>query len=331
MSPKSLSSAAPSHPQAATGNSTTEDTLRSSSESSPAFTVNFSRKYAHTLERNSFKEMWSKIHPTTATHQLRWEQVLYPDRECVEDALLHAKSNTLTGLAKAYFDRTENAAHLCQLLLDSVCSARALYAGLHAFLRDSDSPSRSSFTQPQCNRVFDLFREFDRPGNPFAGHQSHGLNMFSQLKQDLCSCRKSRSRIGLLRSWGCCCRCSHFDSKEAARMAPLHDVLSSTIVLNEELNTVDCFVRHLCGAVDRDKSLVRMALERDSEKHFIINTLLTDHVVKEIRENHQSFEELEERICICFKSINKARALLLQEIHLHHTLSTDYRHRQGAQ
>lgn len=101
-------------------------------------------------------------------------------------------------------------------------------------------------------------------------------------------------------------------------MAQLDDALSSTIVLNEELNTVDCLVRRLCGAVDDDKSLVRMALERDSEKHFIINIILTD-VVKDLRKNHQSFQELEERICICFISINNSRALLLQEIRLHHT------------
>jgi len=104
-------------------------------------------------------------------------------------------------------------------------------------------------------------------------------------------------------------------------MAPLDDVLSSTIVLNEELNTVGCLVRRLCDAVDGNKSLVRMALERDSENHFIINIILTD-VVKDLRKNHQSFQELEERICICFKSINKARALLLQEIHLHHTCNS---------
>jgi hypothetical protein len=104
-------------------------------------------------------------------------------------------------------------------------------------------------------------------------------------------------------------------------MAQLVDALSSTTFLNEELNTVDCLVRRLCAAVDDDKSLVRMALDRESEKHFVIKIILTD-VVKDLRKNHQSFQELEERICICFKSINKARALLLQEIRLHHTCNS---------
>ncbi|XP_059449114.1 UPF0496 protein At3g19330-like [Corylus avellana] len=304
----STTSSAPPHSQAA-GNSA-EDTLRSTAESSLLTIVNFSQKYAHSLQTKSFEDMWSKIHPTTAPHQLRWEQVLDPDPNCVEDALLHAKSDTLTALAKPYFDSTENAAHICHLLLGSLSSARALYAGLHAFLPlHSDSPSHSSFTQSECNSAFDLFQEFDLPGNPFASHHSHSFDgmrhCFSQLKKHL---HKSRSRV---RSWGCCC-------KEAARMAQLDDALSSTIVLNEELNNLDCLVRRLCGAVDNDKSLFRMALERESEKHFIINIILTD-VVKDLRKNHQSFQELEERICICFKSINKARALLLQEIRLHHT------------
>jgi hypothetical protein len=46
--------------------------------------VNFSQKYASSLQTKSFEDMWSKIHPIIALHQLRLEQVLDPDPKRVK-------------------------------------------------------------------------------------------------------------------------------------------------------------------------------------------------------------------------------------------------------
>ncbi|XP_059449110.1 UPF0496 protein At3g19330-like isoform X1 [Corylus avellana] len=369
----------PPHPPQSQGNST-QDTPRSSAQASPA--ANLTREYTLTVQSNSYNEIWSRIHPTTTTttvhneetHQLLLAQVLHPNRECVEDALRHAKSNTLTALVKAYFDHSENATHLCLLLHHSIYRARVIYNPLHALLDvlplDSDSQSHSSLlTQSQCNRAFDLFLQFDHLDNPFPSPESHNFNdmrcCFSQLKQQLDSrIRRSRSRIRFLRrataSSAVCVVCTavgtavavaahtlvafvagtfctaylapphKFTRKEAAHLAQLDAALRGTYVLNNELDTIDRLVARLHNAVDNDKFLIRLGLERGREKHPIME------VIKQLGKNHLNFlqllQDLEEHICLCFNTVNRARALLLQEVHLHQSLmSRNYRHGQGAQ
>ncbi|XP_062151753.1 UPF0496 protein At3g19330-like [Alnus glutinosa] len=379
-SSSSTSSAAlpPPHPPHSQGNST-PDTPRSSAQASPA--VNLPREYTLNVQSNSYNEIWSRIHPTTTsttttdhneeTHQLLLAQVLHPNRECVEDALRDAKSNTLTALVKAYFDHSENATHLCLLLHQSIYRARLIYNPLHALLEvlplDSDSQSHSSLlTQSQCNRAFDIFLQFHGLDNPFPSPDSHNFNemrdCFSQLKQQLDSrIRKSRSRIRrATASSAICFVCTavgaavsavviaartlvagsfrtaylapphKFTHKEAAHLAQLDAALRGTYVLNNELDTIDRLVARLHNAVDNDKLLIRLGLDRGREKHPIME------VIKQLRKSHLNFrqllQDLEEHICLCFNTVNRARALLLKEVYLHQSLmSRDYKHGQGAQ
>ncbi|KAB1201354.1 hypothetical protein CJ030_MR0G003974 [Morella rubra] len=360
-------SAAPPSPLSphSQGNST-EDTPRSSAQHSP--TGNLTREYTLTVQTNSYNEIWSRIHPTSTnnhdeeTHLHQLAQVLCPNRECVEDALRHAKSNTLTALVKSYFDHSENANSLCLLLQHSVYRARTLYDPLHSLLDvlplESDSSSHSSLlTQSQCNSAFDLFLEFDRLDNPFPCPHSHNFSdmrrCFSQLKQQLDQrLRKPRSRVRLLRgataSSSVCFVCTAFGAavsavaiaaqallalvagpsctaclppahkctrKEAAHMSQLDTALRGTYVLNNDLDTIDRLVVRLHNAVDNDKFLIRLGLERGREKHPIME------VIKQLRKSHLNFlrllQDLEEHLCLCFNTVNKARDLLLQEILVH--------------
>ncbi|RVW51002.1 UPF0496 protein [Vitis vinifera] len=195
-----------------------EDTPRSISQTSP--TVNLTREYTLAVQTNSYNEIWSKIHvrhqddytntdPDQDTdgereedvQQLRLAHVLRPDRECVQDALRHARSNTLTRLVSDYFDHSENTSQLCLLLHRSVHHAHSLYSPLHDLLDilplDSDS-----LTQSQCNQAFDVFLQFDSLDNPFPCPDSHNFRdmrrCFSQLKEQLDGhIRKSGLRFAL--------------------------------------------------------------------------------------------------------------------------------------
>ncbi|KAJ9673163.1 hypothetical protein PVL29_023026 [Vitis rotundifolia] len=340
----SLKSSASTSTTTAPVENSREDTPRSISQTSP--TVNLTREYTLAVQTNSYNEIWSKIHvrhqddytntdPDQDTdgereedvHQLRLAHVLQPDRECVQDALRHARSNTLTRLVSDYFDHSENTSQLCLLLHRSVYHAHSLYAPLHDLLDilplDSDS-----LTQSQCNQAFDVFLQFDSLDNPFPCPDSHNFHdmrrCFSQLKEQLHGhIRKSRSKIAthtlvaLISPLFTAFLPPKLSKKELAHGAQLDAAARGTYVLCHDLDTIDSLVAWLHTAVDGDKRLIRLGLGGGRDKHTI------QEVAKHLRKNHRNFlhqlKDLEEHICLCFTTVNRARSLLLREIDLRHS------------
>ncbi|XP_030953411.1 UPF0496 protein At3g19330-like isoform X1 [Quercus lobata] len=319
--------------------------------------INFSREYTRTVQTNSFSLMRSKIHHLQSQlheqngeihhhshshnhdhYQLLLAELLDPNKECVEEALSHAKTSPFTTLVKDYFDHSENTTTLCLFLHFSVIRARALYTPLQTLLEDLNLGS--SLSQSQCNHIFNSLVKFDRLDNPFPSPDSHNFNQmrqcYSQLKPQLARrLRKSCSRIHLIchattgSAFCFICTADGVDHKEVAGVAQLEAATRGTFKLDEELVTIKCLVDSIIGAVDNHKSLIRIALERGNEKHPI------QEVMKRLQIDQVSFqrklEELEEHINRCFITINRARALLLQEIYGHqYSMLRDCRHRQGA-
>ncbi|KAA8518525.1 hypothetical protein F0562_015999 [Nyssa sinensis] len=285
-------------------------------------------------------------------------QVLHPNRDCVQEALQHVRPNTLIRLVSSYFDHSENTSNLCLLLQDSVHRARSLYAPLHDLLDVLPLDSGSnSLTQSQCDRAFDIFLQFDRFNNPFTCPNSHNFHdmrrCFSQLKQQLDHCLyKCHSRVRRLRhaTTGCAicligtvvtvavAIASHalvafvvtpflpsllpskITKKERAQLAQLNAAAKGTYALHNDLDTIDRLVARLHTAVDGDKLLIRIGLDRGRDRHAI------QEVVKQLHKNHPNFDhlllDLEEHICLCFAGINRTRSFLLQEIHHHRSHSS---------
>ncbi|OAY37108.1 UPF0496 protein At3g19330 [Manihot esculenta] len=290
-----------------------------------------------------------------AARQLLLAQVLHPNRECVEEALRDAVPNTLTRLVSNYFDHSENTTHLCLRLHRSVYRARALYDPFLKLLdvlpQDSDC-----LTESQCNYAYEIFLEFDRCDNPFPCPDSHNFqdirHSFSQLRQQLDDrLRKSRSRVSLVRrataaSALCiigsavtvtfaavaiathsliaivaCPFCTVLNlprkltKKELEHVKQLDAAARGTYVLNNDLDTIDRLVARLHDSVECDKHLIQLGLERGNGKHPI------SEVLKHLQKNHLNFidqlKDLEEHICLCFNAVNKARSLLLREIHVY--------------
>ncbi|KAK7851155.1 upf0496 protein [Quercus suber] len=326
----------PPPPQNSQGNST-EAVLPQPSPTN----INFSREYTLTVQTNSFSLMRSKIHHLQSQlHEQNGEihhhshshshnrdqlaELLDPNKECVEEALLHAKTSPFTTLVKDYFDHSENTATLCLLLHLSVIRARALYSPLQTLLEILNL--ESSLSQSQCNHIFNLLVEFDRLNNPFPSPDSHNFNQmhqcYSELKPQLARrLRKSCSTIRLIRHAttgpALCffCTAGGVDHREVAGIAQLEAATRGTYKLDKDLATINCLVDSIRDAVDNHKYLIRFVLERGSEKHPI------QEVMKRLQKDQVSFqrklEDLEEHINLCFITINKARALLLQEIYPH--------------
>ncbi|XP_048234572.1 UPF0496 protein At3g19330 [Ricinus communis] len=335
--------------------------------------VNLTREYALYVQSNSFNEMRSRIHhqeiengeqiesslniDVEDVRQFVLAQVLHPNRQCVEDALRHAKPNTLTRLVSNYFDHSESTTDLCLLLHRSVFRARDIYSPIRNLL-EVLPVEMDSLTQSQCDYAYEIFMQFDRCDNPFPcpfSHEFEGIHRsFSELSQQLDHrLRKSRSKVHLVRratlaSALCfigsavaitltalaitghalvaivaCPFCavtslpSNLTKKELAHVKQLDAAARGTYVLNNELDTVDRLVALLYNSIENDKHLIRLGLGTGSDKYFI------SEVLKHLRKNHPTvidqLKNLEKHICLYFIAVNRARNLLLQEIHVYQT------------
>ncbi|KFK37660.1 hypothetical protein AALP_AA3G011900 [Arabis alpina] len=331
--------------------------------SNPSPTFNLSRELAHAFQTPSYHDIRSRVHVVVpAQHHLHIQpdielllsQVLQPNKECVQDALSHAKPTTLTHLISTYFQHSENATRLCLNLYQSVHTARHLYTPLfdlfHILPGDSHAIDHSL-----CNLAFDVFLQLDTFDNPFSSPESHGFRdtqlCFSQLKHKLDRrLRKSRSRVRLLHhatAGSALCLvaavvgvaasaaliathllptlviagplCSpylphSFKKKELTNISQLNAAAKGTFVLNKDLDTIDRLVSRLHTGIEYDKLFIRLGLERGRDVYSV------QEIVKQLRKSHlnlnHQLKDLEDHICLWFTNVNKARSLLLQEIHL---------------
>uniref|UniRef100_A0A7N0UQF4 Uncharacterized protein n=1 Tax=Kalanchoe fedtschenkoi TaxID=63787 RepID=A0A7N0UQF4_KALFE len=330
-----------------------DETPKSSAQPSP--TLNLSREFALAVQTESYNEIWSKIQmQDDQPAQLLLTQVLHPSRESVEEALGRATSTPLTFLISDYFKQSEDACRLCLLLCHHIRHARSLYAPLNDLI-DILPVEIHGLTEAQCNWAYKAFLEFDLAENPFPCPDSLSFqdlrSCFYQLKQQLEDhIHKSRSKVSFFRRFSAgsalcligatcviiiaaiviathalivlatcpiflTCLPQYLLKRELSNLSQLDAAAKGTYVLNNDLDTIDRLVTRLHSAVEGDKILIRIGLERGPDRHPIFE------VVKQLRRNYPNFghqlKDLEEHICLCFATINRARSLLLQQVRLH--------------
>ncbi|ESW23706.1 hypothetical protein PHAVU_004G069400 [Phaseolus vulgaris] len=316
--------------------STSSPTIQNPSQES---TSSISREYHHAVHTTSFSEI--RFNVEAQAHHLN------PTRERVQQALDHFNPDNLTRLFSAFFDHTETASDLCLHLHRCLLRARALHAPLLDLFQSLD-PSHPS--QNDCVRALDLFQPFHTLPNPIP--DSHTFSAIradlSVLKTTLDhraarSLRSLRLSRRLFRGSAICLVvvavaviaatvaatvhavvaiagsgagfalpvCAS-EKRELARLRQLDAAAKCAYVLSNDLGTIDALVSRLRAAVEGDKVLVGLGLERGNERY------LVEEVIKQLWKSHQGFlrqvEDLEEHIFLCFYNINKARLLVHQVI-----------------
>ncbi|KAI3831777.1 hypothetical protein MKX03_002549 [Papaver bracteatum] len=322
---------------------------QSSSNPQISLTVNLSTEYKDSVTTESFKEIWSTIHRHQHPHQSENEnsdeeeereekslfvthsttelvaQVLQPNRDSVNEAILRAKPSNLRNLVSSYFNQSERTSRLVFELHHNVDQARSLYSPLLSLLEIL--PLDSLMSQPQCDFAFDVFNQFDSKVNPFPEPNSEN---FDEMRRCFCQLKlqldrrliKARKQLRLRRSLSFSvlsflnnsrfCLSPNFAEKQLHHIAQIDAASKGTYVLNNDLDTIDRLVTRLYGVVESDKLLIRLGLERGKDRYLI------QEVVKQLHKNHSNFtnqlKDLEEHLCLCFATVNRARGLLLQEI-----------------
>ncbi|KAI3972709.1 hypothetical protein MKX01_019367 [Papaver californicum] len=304
QSPNTSPSANPSlHvPSSSSTNPNSPTKTQSSSNPQISLTVNLSTEYKDSVTTESFKEIWSTIHQHQHPHQSENEnsdeeereekslfvtnsttelvaQVLQPNRDSVNEAILRARPSNLRNLVSSYFDESERTSRLVFELHHNVDQARSLYSPLLSLLEIL--PLDSLMSQPQSRNQLRLRR-------------SLSFSVLSFL---------NNSRF---------CLSPNFAEKQLHHIAQIDAASKGTYVLNNDLDTIDRLVTRLYGVVESDKLLIRLGLERGKDRYLI------QEVVKQLHKNHSNFsnqlKDLEEHLCLCFATVNRARGLLLQEI-----------------
>ncbi|KAG9456590.1 hypothetical protein H6P81_001098 [Aristolochia fimbriata] len=329
--------------------SSTEGTPVPSSQASP--TVNLTREYTLAVQTSSYNHIWTTIHAEGQAQLASAQvvgQVLQPDRDSIREVLQQARPSNLTRLVSSYFDNSEHTSHLCLLLHRSVDRARTVYRPIGDL---TEMLPTHHLTQSQCDWAFDILAEFDSQENPFPSSDSIFHEMrecFTELKQQLDRrLHKARRQVNIVRcttkSSAICllgtCIGAIVSSivlavhalpalvaapllvfipdgllkKQLDHIAQLDAAAKGTYVLNNDLDTIDRLVARLHATVESDKLLVKLGLERGRDRFPI------QEVVKQLGKNHPNFlhqlKDLEEHVCLCFATVNRARGLLLQEIH----------------
>ncbi|KAL3722900.1 hypothetical protein ACJRO7_035141 [Eucalyptus globulus] len=353
-----------SHPPPSLGTSP-GGTSRSNQAVSPTF--NLSQEYALALQTDSYNEIRSALYDLECSEE-DWSEstqervllrVLQPNRECVGEALRQAKDNALTRLVSAYFDHSEKISNLCLSLYRKVHVASVMYSPLKDLLEvlplDADL-----FTQSHCDRVYDVFVQFDRHDNPLPSPDSHYFsdvrNCFSQLEQQLGHrCRKSKSRVKFVRRAIAGSALCLFGTVVAAVASAIGVTAHALIAfvsapcltmylphdkfLKKELSNVaqldaagkGCALRHdldsihrlvngLHSAIESHRKSIRDQLERGTDKNPILD------VVEKLRKDHDKFlpllDDLKNHIGLCLKYVNRGRKFLLEEITFHRSIAS---------
>lgn len=231
---------------------------------------------------------------------------------------------------------------------------KAIHNFLDNLHLEPDSSSYS-LSHSECKLAFNVFLEFNRCENPFLSPGEHAFdNMqkcFSQLRQQLDhDFRKSQSKINFKRrcskgsAWcligttvgviiSAVTRASHAlaalvacsmsplilpsgtQKKEMVHLAQLDAAARGAYVLHNDLDTTDRLVARLHTAIENDKLLIHLGLERGVDRHPI------QEILKQFRRNRSNFiqqlGDLEEHLLLCLATSNRTRSLLLQEIHMH--------------
>ncbi|MED6182616.1 hypothetical protein PIB30_030234 [Stylosanthes scabra] len=303
-------------------------------------TPSFSREYNLTLQANSYAEIRSIIQAAPPEGEVH---LLNPDGDCVNQALtnntiLTNRNATLTTLIATYFDHTETASQHCLRLHRCVNRARAMYAPLldlrgrdfnhgdatfdlflHFDGHENPFPDSNLSTKEIRNCLTDLRNQLDFG----LGKSRSRIRLFRRATAGSALCFVATA-VGVAAAAVAltihavfalaaaaapiCSTCianpsSAAEKREVARLAQLDAAAKGAYVLSYDLDTIDRLVARLHTAVEGDKLLVRMGLERGRERYTI------QEVLKLLCKNKESFlrqlDDLEEHICLCIYTVNK--------------------------
>ncbi|KAL3521551.1 hypothetical protein ACH5RR_019700 [Cinchona calisaya] len=287
------------------------------------------------------------------SYRLFAEHLLDPDQPTVARILALTQTHPETqAILSDYFLETANASFLCSNLLRDVDHTRIKYKSLkttldsfpivqvspinylpvlpirllkysnfgNPFLPSAQSPKRIQEIQINCSDLIkrvELSRDKTRAKFKLLTKLKHGSAVFLVVLTASLTIIIAAHALALLVATPCVIATSFelVSSKKLARWsAQLDAAAKGTYILTRDLDTISRLVSRLSDELDHMHATVRFWQERGDDR-----LQAGGEVARQLKMNNMSFtdqlDELEERLYLCFMTINRARDLVLKEIH----------------
>ncbi|KAL4317700.1 hypothetical protein HN51_071803 [Arachis hypogaea] len=309
--------------------------------------MNFHEEYQMALRTKSYVDFLNKANELLIKNyfnhiELSSETLLEPCQESISSILDNTtrifpkrSHQELRSVMLSYFDITYEASNICIRLLKSIKQVQSNYQfiqkALDIIIIDDDDESLENFNLmiSELNSFIFLRNPFSRLINNNNSNQEyfkHISDKHSLLLQHLKSMitkvgRKIKLINFLLKSLTIIAigkkliRRSKFSSSSFfRRICDQLDIASKgTYILSRDFETMSRLVVRVHGEIEHIKLIVKFCLERKEDKFFSLQM-----VMEIIRKNDVGFrkqvEELQEHVCLCLVTINRARCLVFNEI-----------------
>ncbi|KAL1357748.1 hypothetical protein AAHE18_05G276700 [Arachis hypogaea] len=289
--------------------------------------MNFHEEYQMALKTKSYVDFLNKAHELLINNyfdhiKLSSNTLLEPCQESIPSILDNTtrifpkrSHQELRSVMLSYFDITYEASNICIHLLKSIKQVQSNYQFIQKALDiiiivDDDDESLENF-----NIMISEFNSFIFLSNPFSRlinnnnnnqeYFKHISDKHSLLLQHLKS---------MITNIGRKIKLINFLLNFVRRICDQLDIASKgTYILSRDFETMSRLVVRVHDEIEHIKLIVKFCLERKEDKLFSLQM-----VMEIIKKNDVVFrkqmDELQEHVCLCLVTINRARCLVFNEI-----------------
>uniref|UniRef100_A0A6N2NJ86 Uncharacterized protein n=1 Tax=Salix viminalis TaxID=40686 RepID=A0A6N2NJ86_SALVM len=300
--------------------------------------LNVNEEYLSALRSQSYADFFSKAQslvnePSFPSYcHRKFSEVLLEPRQDSIPAILESaflsKVPELKTLMLDFFDLSAEASNICSHLLKNINQIQSSYQFIRAVLSSIDD-----YSPDKLNLIVSELYSFTVKTNPFSTPNKHdftlinGRNLHDSslwLDCDFSRCYSStysdRTSYGppailsfpLKRVKKKLLSLKFLRSRFLRKVGQQLDLAAKgTYILNRDFDTMSRLVARLHDEVEHDKAMIRFCLERKEDKFSL-------QMMKELKKSDSGFrkqvEELEEHVYLCLLMINRARALVIEEM-----------------
>lgn len=270
---------------------------------------NVNDEYLCAFRTKSYSDFFMKaqllVHHSTSspTHQMISEVLLNPNQETAMAILEYNKiSYNLKPLFLNYFNISADASRFCSHLLQTLNQVQSDYVFYHKVLDsiDGDHTSHQDFDHDLrfCVSLKDPISDAEKQ-DFIRSHEKHS-SVLQQLRSERKKVARKKKSLGILK-------------KEFLRKVEdqLDVAAKGTYILNRDFDTMSRLVDRLQDEIEHSKMMIRLCLDRREDR-------VSNKVVKELKKGElglfELVKEVEEHVYLCLLTINRGRALVVEEI-----------------
>ncbi|TVT99534.1 hypothetical protein EJB05_55094, partial [Eragrostis curvula] len=205
-----------------------------------------------------------------------------------------------------YFNASAEASEMCIELLRNIKSAQSNYQSL-----DSTNAGAPLALNPFCTTQSNFWQIHDKYSSMFRSIRFSHRKVARKIK--VVKAIKKLLKIGLVVACGATAGVAAAAAAHLLFFGLMLDTAAKgTYVLGNELDTVNQLVARLSDGIERENAMAQYCLGRENEGSSV------PEMVRELKKSYSNSRrlalELEQHVCLCLATIDRARVLVIEEI-----------------